>query len=129
MTDKLVYATKFNVFNLALNGFAAFAPRTIYVKNEFSQLLISFQAELAGFCKRELNLFNATHNRGYNPPITIAFRDLKKEVFPQAWTFFQQQEFSAKFEVDGFWLLKHDGKCWRAYKAFKFGAFQRVPEL
>ena len=64
LVDKLVQATKLKNFNLLLDGFAAFPPRTIYVKNEHFQPLIDFQKQLSMFCKRELNLFNSTHNRG-----------------------------------------------------------------
>ena len=125
---KLAHATSFSSFDLNLNGFAAFPPRSIYIKNEFSQPLIDFQKALAQICKLELNLFNATHNRGYNPHTTIAFRDLKKDVFPKAWEYFKCQEFRAEFKVDSFWLLKHDGKRWLAYKEFKFQDSQPEPE-
>lgn len=127
LTHKLAQATKTDSFLLSLNGFAAFPPRSIYIKNEFSQSLIDFQKALAQTCKTELNLFNATHNRGYHPHTTIAFRDLKKEVFPQAWKHFQTQEFKAEFMVNSFWLLKHDGKQWHAHYEFRFQGSQLEP--
>ena len=120
LINKLMQTTNYPPFYLSLNGFAAFAPRTIYIKNEYTQALTEFQLTLASFCRRELYLFNLTHNRGYNPHTTIAFRDLKKSVFPRAWAFFENQKFQETFKVDGFWLLKHDGKRWHAHKGFKF---------
>lgn len=108
-------------FDLTLNGFGAFAPRTIYVTVEDSAPLISFQKDLTQFAKRELGLFNTNYkDQGYHPHITVAFRDLKKALFPQTWSEFKDQEFSATFEVSSFWLLKHDGKNWQPHTEFSF---------
>ncbi len=120
LINKLAQATSCSTFQIFLNGFAAFPPRTIYIKNEFSQPLMSLQAELSLYCKRELNLFNSTHNRGFNPHTTIAFRDLRNEQFVKAWDYFKDKPYSASYEVNSFWLLKHNGKIWQAHQEFKF---------
>jgi 2'-5' RNA ligase len=121
--DKLIHllaqTTKWNPFPIVLNGFGAFPPKTIFIKNEPCPELIDFQSNLANYTKRNMQLFNPTHNRGYNPHITVAFRDLKKEAFAKAWHEFETRPFKANFEVDSFWLLKHDGKIWQAFKEFK----------
>ena len=129
LIGKLAQATNFESFNLTFNGYAVFPPRTIYIKNEYSQYLMYFQLELAQFCKKELNLFNSTHNRGFNPHTTIAFRDLRNDNFQRAWDYFKNRTYQNRFEVSGFWLLKHDGKRWKAHHEFKFLGFQQVPEL
>jgi 2'-5' RNA ligase len=116
----LAQTTKFNSFEINLNGFGAFRPKTIFIQNEHCQSLMNFQVELSRYTKREMQLFNSTHNRGYNPHITVAFRDLKKEAFEEAWLIFEKQAFETTFTVDSFWLLKHDGKAWQAFKQFHF---------
>lgn len=109
-------------FEVALDGFGAFAPRTIYIAVEQNEQLTSFQKGLTQFAKRELGLFNTNYkDLGYHPHITVAFRDLKKALFPAAWAEFQQRKFSAIFEVSSFWLLKHDGKNWQLQSEFTFG--------
>ncbi len=118
--DLLVQATKEESFSLTLNGFGAFPPRTVFIKNEVSEELMEFQRRLAQHAKRHMNLFNATHNRGYHPHMTVAFRDLKKDQFAEAWKKFKDKTFNAQIEVNSFWLLKHDGKCWNAYREFQF---------
>lgn len=116
----LVHATKERSFQLNLNGFGCFTPRTIYIKNDESVELSDFQKRLSTYTKRSMNLFNATHNRGFHPHTTVAFRDLKKDKFELAWPVFENKVFKAEFEVKSFWLLKHDGKKWNAYREFPF---------
>lgn len=120
LINLLVRATKEKPFPLTLDGFGCFAPKTIYIKNDFSQELLSFQQRLVTHTKRSMNLFNATHNRGFHPHITVAFRDLKKDQFELAWIEFENKVYKASFEVKSFWLLKHDGKNWNAYREFPF---------
>ncbi|GAB5524686.1 MAG: 2'-5' RNA ligase family protein [Roseivirga sp.] len=108
-------------FELALDGFGAFVPRTIYIAVKQNEQLLSFQKGLTQFTKRELELFNTNYkDQGYHPHVTVAFRDLKKALFPAAWAEFQQRKFSAGFEVSSFWLLKHDGKEWQLHTEFPF---------
>ncbi|MCE7994973.1 MAG: 2'-5' RNA ligase family protein [Roseivirga sp.] len=115
-------ATNHTGFDLKLDGFGAFVPRTIYISVEPNATLISFQKTLAQFAKRELKLFNTNYkDQGYHPHITVAFRDLKKAQFPQAWDEFRDREFKAEFKVSSFWLLKHDGKEWQPQSEFTFG--------
>lgn len=116
----LAQATKERKFTLRLNGYGTFGQKTIFIKNEISPELHAFQSRLAQYAKRNMNLFNATHNRGYHPHMTVAFRDLKKDQFDAAWKEFENQPFNYEFEVCSFWLLKHDGKRWNAYQEFQF---------
>lgn len=111
-------ASRHDSFDLKLNGFGAFPPRVIYVSVEENQPLRLLQ-KLLMQCMKENGIFNADYkDRGYNPHITIAFRDLKKALFPQAWAAFENRSFDATFKVPSFWLLKHDGKKWHPYKEF-----------
>ncbi|OEK06949.1 2'-5' RNA ligase family protein [Roseivirga misakiensis] len=116
----LVHATKETEFTLTLNGFGCFPPRSIFINAEKSQELIDFQKRLTNYTKRAMNLFNSTHNKGFHPHMTVAFRDLKKDKFAAAWEEFQSKNFRAEFLVNSFWLLKHDGKVWVPYREFQF---------
>lgn len=118
--DLLAQATNEKKFHLRFDGFGAFVPRTIFIKNKESSDLMGFQSRLAQHAKRHMNLFNATHNRGYHPHMTVAFRDLKKDQFDKSWAEFENKSFDHEFEVNSFWLLKHDSKRWNAYREFQF---------
>ena len=106
-------------FEVVLDGFGAFPPRVIYIKIKESQALSDFQKKLTKLTKRKLQLFNSSHkDQPYHPHMTVAFRDLKKPFFLQAWKEFEAKSFTGTFEVDHFCLLKHDGKRWHVHYQF-----------
>ncbi|MBL3654787.1 RNA 2',3'-cyclic phosphodiesterase [Fulvivirga sediminis] len=107
-------------FDLVMNGFGAFEPRVIYMALNKPEGLSLLYKHLATVMKKELNIFNSDYkNRGYHPHLTVAFRDLKKAKFAEAWSEFQEKEYEANFKVHHFHLLKHNGKNWENYKAFE----------
>jgi 2'-5' RNA ligase len=107
--------------NVSFSGFGCFAPRVIFIAVEQNQLLDQFQNQLEKFCKMELNLFNAQYkDKPFHAHLTLAFRDLKKSMFAQAWNEFKDKSFSASFLMRGFDLLKHDGKHWQPIHHFHF---------
>lgn len=116
----LAQTSSFKPFTIELDGFGAFPPRTIFIQPKASAELEAMNMELLQATKRQLNLFHAVHIGGFNPHMTVAFRDLRKPMFFEAWKEFEEKEFNASFEVNSFWLLKHNGKTWDAYKEFSF---------
>lgn len=115
------FAQTQNKFSLELNGFGCFEPRVIYINVLENAALSQLQSTLARFCKIELNLFNANRmDQPYHPHLTVAFRDLKKQVFPKAWAFVKDLTFEAQFICQEFVLLKHDGRLWHPHQTFLF---------
>jgi 2'-5' RNA ligase len=108
-------------FKIELHNFNAFAPRVIFIDVISNNVLSLLSKELHRFCKRELNLFNASYkDQPFHPHLTLAFRDLKKPMFEKAWAEFQERKFSARFDVQSIVLLKHNGKIWEVFKEFLF---------
>ena len=108
-------------FYVELKNFGCFDPRVIFIQVEENQKLKALQSALTHFCKTKLNLFNANRlDQPYHPHLTVAFRDLKKTLFPKAWTFVKNLDFYAQFECRQLVLLKHDGKVWQQVNAFTF---------
>lgn len=106
---------------IQLNGFSCFAPRVIYINVLESEPLRLLQSELHRFCKTELNLFNAQYrDMPFHPHVTLAFRDLKKDKFENAWNEFRDKKFSGEFITNKVTLLKHDGKVWKPARDFDF---------
>lgn len=118
--EVLAQTTSFKPFTIELNDFGAFPPRTIFIQPEESAELEAMNITLLQTTKRQLNLFHAVHIGGFHPHITVAFRDLRKPLFHEAWQEFKQRKFRASFQVDSYWLLKHNGKFWEAYREFRF---------
>jgi 2'-5' RNA ligase len=106
-------------FIIELQNFSCFEPRVIFADVIKNELLIKLQSDLVSYVKRNLQLFNqAGDMRGFHPHVTIAFRDLRKQVFYEAYSYFKTQNYTASFKVNSFCLLKHTGKEWQVYKEF-----------
>jgi 2'-5' RNA ligase len=99
-------------FNVILNGFGCFRPRTIFIKPEENLLLNTMETDLLNHLKTTINLYDPQNDRPYHPHMTIATRDLKKEEFFKAWEIFKEKEFKRVFSVDRPHLLRHNGKTW-----------------
>ena len=108
-------------FKLELLNFGAFSPRVIFIDVLANNELTQLNKDLQRFCRRDLNLFNASYkDLPFHPHLTLAFSDLKKPMFLKAWEEFQERKFSASFSVDKLVLLKHNGKVWDVFREFDF---------
>jgi 2'-5' RNA ligase len=125
LIDKLsTFTASVEPFKLELKNFAAFAPRVIYVDVVKNDGLLALQKNLERFCKREFQLFNANRlDQAYHPHLTLAFRDLKKEKFEEAWREFSERKYEKTFNCESIALLKHDGVRWNV---FSYHYFQKV---
>jgi len=96
-----------------LSGFAAFAPRVIYINVVKTPELLSLQADLTSYLQDKLAIIDsASKRRAYVPHLTVAFRDLTRQNFDLAWAEFQDQTFDFVFTVPVLTLLVHDGRRW-----------------
>jgi 2'-5' RNA ligase len=127
LMEKLdMFAQAQKPFTVELKNFGAFAPRVIFIQVLESIELKTLQSTLTRFCKTGLNLFNANRlDQPYHPHLTVAFRDLKKAVFPKAWDFVKDIPFQQQFLVENLVLLKHDGKQWKARAQFPLAVSAR----
>lgn len=104
---------------LTLNGFGAFGERVIYIHVEEAPGLTKIRDTLVWNFRTKLNLLNADYkDLPFRPHMTLAFRDLKKEAFSNAWSNFRIAKFTAAFPVTSVSLLKHDGSTWKEWKSF-----------
>ena len=110
-------------FVLRLDGYDHFHQRVIYVRVDDSEPLTGLFLEIRKMMKLNFNIFNADYkNRGFNPHITLAFRDLKRESFKEAWPEFEKSVYKKSFEVQSLALLKHDGSQWQLLSEFQVGS-------
>ncbi len=104
-----------------LKDFNCFEPRVVYVDVVKNETLDRLQKELVQHVKQNLHLFNEAENmRGFHPHATIAFRDLSKPKFRQAWEHFKTQKYQGSFIAHDFQLLKHTPGKWEVYRTFEF---------
>lgn len=115
------FADEREKFQVIIQGFSCFPPRVIFADIPTTPALQLLQKELHSHCKRDLNLFNAQYrDLPFHPHITLAFRDLKKDTFEKAWTYYREQNFSGEFITDRITLLKKDEKEWMPLADFFF---------
>ena len=108
--DKLVILHK--PFQVALEDFGAFIPRVIYIHVVESESLNMLQKEVSRNASINWHIYPKPDSRPFMPHMTIAFRDLKKPKFFEAWQEFERRKYSAEFTVKDLCLLKHNGKTW-----------------
>lgn len=117
------FAKNYQPIKLCLDNFSSFPPRVIYINVINNEALDLFQKDLMRFCKVAFNLFNANYQeRPYHPHLTLAFRDLKKTSYKEAWEEFGTKEYKAEFIADKLSLLRHDGKRWNVFRDFDLGS-------
>ena len=107
-------------FQLHLNGFGHFDSRVLFIDVLHNDFLLALQENLSHCLREKLNFQSDRPPRPYHPHMTIAFKDLRKAVFPKAWEYFSNQGYQKSFEVRALHLLEHDGKVWQKRKSFAF---------
>jgi 2'-5' RNA ligase len=120
MDSLKAFASGEQQFTIELNGFDTFPQHVIFIAVKGNALLDQFQNQLEAFCETKLNLSNTYKDQSFHPHLTLAFRDLRKEKFVEAWGEFKEKPFSAAFTVKQFTLLKHNGKLWQPLHSFRF---------
>ena len=110
------------VFDIELKGFNFFKnPEhpVVYADVIKNKQLMQLQSGL----KKHIRRFVPAPRESYSfkPHITIAYRDIKSEIFPDIINDFNKRTFKASFTADTVYLLKHDGKKWNILFGFKMG--------
>ena len=123
LADKLQdLARTFSPFVIELEGFGAFPPRVIYIDVARNTELANLQQAIHRQMKVGFQVFNANYrDRLFRPHLTLAFRDLKKAQFREAWAEFQTKEVRYTWEAAHFSLLKHDGQRWQTWRDISLG--------
>ncbi|WP_258102916.1 2'-5' RNA ligase family protein [Marinoscillum sp. MHG1-6] len=124
--EKLIDALKtftqeIHSLKVSQSGFGAFEPRVIFVNVTKTLELTTLQQELLRFTRKTLNLDSENYKgQGFHPHMTIAFRDLRKSKFFEAWTYFEQRQIDMNWDAHSLKLLKHNGSIWEIYEYMPF---------
>lgn len=108
-------------FLLELDGFDVFEPRVIYIHVKRSDSLHKLYDIVRKAMQATLHSDNAGYkNRGFTPHMTVAFRDLRKAAYHEAWAEFSHKKFAASWMVESVVLLKHTGSHWEPFYTLPF---------
>lgn len=110
---------------MILHNYSTFKPRVIYINVIKNTEIITAHKKLSEYLESALNIIDhQSKNRPFSPHLTVAFRDLTKDNFYQAWQEFKNQKLHFEFTVNHLTLLKHTDRRWKIYQEFPFIANQ-----
>jgi len=108
-------------FDVALDGFAWFGDRTLFVRVGEGAALRALHARLMAWCATHLPQVHP-ENRPFTPHLTLATRDLPPAQVPTLRALFAGRAYAAAFEVAQLTLFRHDEQQWQARATFALGA-------
>ena len=106
---------------ISLRNYGVFPPHVIYIDVLQSLGLMTLQKDLAALMENSYGLVDRRY-ANFCPHMTVAFRDLTKTAFAQAWPEFQQKTITVDFVATELTLLRHDGHRWQIYQHYPLGA-------
>jgi 2'-5' RNA ligase len=107
-------------FEVALDGFAWFGDRTLFVRVSEATALRAFHARLLAWCAAHLPQVHP-ESRPYTPHLTLATRDLPPAQVPGLRALFGGRAYAARFAVQQLTLFRHDGRQWQPCATFSLG--------
>ena len=102
---------------ISLRNFEAFPPNVIYVDVVQKTELMALHKDLAVFMENNYGIVDRRYPN-FCPHMTVAFRDLTKAAFHQAWPEFQHKTLAFDFTAQSLTLLRHDGQRWQIYQDY-----------
>lgn len=106
-------------FQIRLRHFGSFSDKVIFVDVVKNEALSALREKLVTVMKSN-PAFNYNYDkREFRPHVTLAFRDLSRQDFQDAWKEFKHTRYEAAFEAKTLSLLKHDGKAWNIENKYK----------
>lgn len=116
-------AAQESAFELELKNFNCFPPRVIFVDVVPSPALHVLHRHVQQRLKDSLGL-ESEGRPDFHPHLTVAFKDLKRSMFPEAWAYFASIQYERRFCANELALLEHRPEGWVVVGRFEF-----VPQL
>ncbi len=108
----VLYSKNRESSEINMNGFSCFKPSTIFVNVIQHDWLINIKTDLEEVLIAQKRFPLIKDNRRFHPHITIASRDLHKKQFEEAFPYFENKKYSAKWKPEGISILRHNKKNW-----------------
>ncbi len=102
---------------IRLRNFNCFPPGVIFVDVESNTALDRFQEALENCLSEKLQI-QSDRKYGFHPHVTVAFKDLRANIFPEAWQYYSKLEFEHNFVAEDIALLRHNGQLWEVLESF-----------
>lgn len=112
---------KYTPFSLKISGLGHFGKRVIFHPILLSEPLSTLQAALGAYCKKSLHLPLELSDQNFQPHLTLAYKDLKKDIFTEALAFAKAYPIEAEFEVEKLFLMKRTQGRWNIQAPLPLG--------
>ena len=109
---------KVKEFYIELNGFGHFGHKVIFVNVADNQFIKDLNKKLRRVLESYIGLEQNFSDR-FNPHITVAFKDLRPEIFPIAWKYYSEIVYHRVIKIDSIELLRHENNLWKIVRSFK----------
>lgn len=108
-----------DIISITLDGFGCFSPHVIYINAVKTQELLTLQKKLTTNLELTLDIaVPLAKQRPFAPHVTVAYKDLTKDNFYQAWSEFVDKKFFYQFNISRLTLLIHRQKRWHIEQEF-----------
>lgn len=104
---------------IRLSGFAAFAPRVLYIHVEKTAGLMQLQAALMQHLQDLAIEDSIAKKRGFTPHVTVASRNLTRQTFEAARLELQETSFEEQFTCDRLTLLIYKNNRWHIDREYE----------
>lgn len=112
-------------FEIKLQGFGgvSFTKRKVlYINVEKNGEIMHLHEEMINFLRKNFGFSHMLARYGFNPHISLAFRDLSDTEFKMALDEYGKRPFEACFQVRNLYLLRHTGTSWEVLQKCRLGA-------
>ncbi len=113
------FANQQKAIEVHLKGFNKFDQKVIFVDVVANPELNTLQKDLELYAHYYLGV--VPEHQPFHPHMTVAFKDLKRPTFPEAWAYFSEQTYERTFTVNILALFKYNGKAWQITEEWLLG--------
>ena len=118
------FATQQTPFSVQLKGFGSFQNKdnpVIYMNVEKNDAFSTLHKRLMNYLRKEFGFSHLLARSIFSPHLTLAYKDMTPVQFESAWPTFESRPFDVTFDVNHFYLLRHDGRQWAILEEFLLG--------
>jgi 2'-5' RNA ligase len=119
------FAASMAPFEVKLHGFGGFSftkRKVLYINVEKNEGIRHLHQQLMLFLRKEFDFSHMLARYGFNPHISLAFRDLSDLEFEMAMEEYRHRTFDACFRVRNLYLLRHTGSSWEVLQKCRLGS-------
>jgi len=114
------FSRQLKPFELSIDGFDCKENQSLYLNIDNNKGINTSYKSLMKFLKNDLSFTTAKIKKDFTPLITVAYKDLTPEIFPQLKASYLDKSYKRTFTVRKIALLKHNYRQWEVLSELPF---------